>query len=81
MDGAPRKGAVGHGLGTRIMQARNSLGLGAGGAPVLVVVTLAPLPGSDLPPNAPRDRALLEAVLAAQAQALVAQAEAASRGH
>jgi exosortase A len=70
--------AVGHGLSTRLTQARNSL-LGGGGAPVLVVVTLRPDPAAGLPPNAPRDRALLEAVLAAQGDALVAQAAAASR--
>jgi len=70
--------AVGHGLATRLAQARNSL-VGGGGAPVLAVVTLAPLPGSDQPPSAARSRALLETVLAAQGDALVAQAAAASR--
>jgi exosortase/archaeosortase family protein len=70
---------AGHGLTTRLAQARNSL-LGGGGAPVLVVVTLRPDRAADLPANAPRDRALLEAVLAAQGDGLVAEAAAASRG-
>jgi hypothetical protein len=45
----------------------------------MVVVTLAANPAASLPPNGPRDRALLEAVLGAQGDTLVAEA-AASRG-
>jgi len=68
---------VGHGLTTRLTQARNALQ--GGGRPVLVAVLLRPDPTR--PPDADprRDRAVLEAVLAAQGDALVAQAAAASR--
>lgn len=70
--------AVGHGLTTRAAQARNSL-TGHAGGPVMVVLTLRPADASRPPPlNAQRDRALLQAVLAAQ-PALVAEAAALSR--
>lgn len=70
--------AVGHGLASRIAQARNSL-TGHAGGPVMVVLTLRPADASRPPPlNATRDRALLQAVLAAQ-DPLVAEAAALSR--
>lgn len=76
LDGRP----AGNGLSSRILQARNSL-LGGHGAPVLAVLVLRPEAGADLPVNAPRDRAVLEAVLAAQGAGLGAAAEDLSNNH
>ncbi|WP_158295545.1 exosortase A [Crenalkalicoccus roseus] len=73
LNGAP----TGGGLRSRIAQAWNSLG-GGGGAPVLAVVTLRPEGAGGLGP--PRERALLQAVLEAQAEGLAAQAVALSQG-
>lgn len=70
--------AVGDGLGTRLAQARNSLA-GGGGRPVLVHVQAEPREGAMVP--AARTRALLQAVLAAQADGLAAEAAARSREH
>jgi exosortase A len=74
LDGHP----AGNGLGPRILQAQNSL-LGGHGVPVLAVVALRPAPGQPMAVNAPRDQAVLEAVLAAQDPALPALAAARSR--
>lgn len=74
LDGRP----VGDGLRTRMTQARNSL-TGGGGRPVLVLVQARPREGATgLTPS--RERALLQAVLAAQGTGLAAEAAARSRG-
>jgi len=65
---------VGDGVGTRLRQARNSLAGGAG-RPVLAVVTLRTEGG----PGTGRERGLLQAVLQAQGEGLVAQARALSQ--
>ncbi len=70
---------VGDGIGTRLAQAKNSLGFGEGRPVVVAVEMRAP----DSAPEAllgPRVRALAEAILAAQAEGLAAQAAALSRG-
>jgi hypothetical protein len=72
LDGRP----TGGGLGSRLAQARNSLGLGAGGRPVLVVVRAIPAEGAA--PGAGRARQVLADALAAQA-GLAAEAAAGSR--
>jgi len=73
LDGRP----VGDGLRTRMTQARNSLA-GGGGRPVLVLVQARPRDGAPgLTPS--RERALLQAVLAAQGADLTAEASARSR--
>jgi hypothetical protein len=75
LDGRP----VGHGIATRLAQARNSLVAGSG-APVLVLVTLRGDPAQRVVEDGRRDRALLEAVLAAQGGGLVTEAATLSRG-
>jgi exosortase A len=73
--------AVGDGLRTRLAQARNSLGNGGEGRPVLVVLTLRHAAGGGVD-RLREDRALLQSVLAAQAadpRGLVAEAAALSR--
>ncbi len=70
--------AVGDGLRTRLAQARNSLGAGEGGRPVLAVVTLRHAASGSVE-QLREDRALLRAVLAAQAPGLVADVAALSR--
>ena len=70
---------VGDGIATRLAQAKNSLGLGEGRPVVAAVVLRTP----DSAPEAlsgPRVRALAEAILAAQAEGLAAQAATLSRG-
>ncbi|MCU0985161.1 MAG: exosortase [Acetobacteraceae bacterium] len=69
--------AVGDGLRTRLAQARNSLG-GGGGRPVLVLVQAQLREGAA--PTPARERALLQAVLAAQEANLAAVAAERSRG-
>lgn len=71
--------ATGGGLSARIAQARNSL-LGGGGAPVLAMVDLRADPTQPAVVDTRRDRAVLEAVLAAQADTLMAEAASLSRG-
>jgi exosortase A len=73
LDGRP----VGDGLRTRMTQARNSL-MGGGGRPVLVLVQGRPREGAQ-GLTATRERALLQAVLAAQGTGLAAEAAARSR--
>lgn len=70
---------VGDGLSSRIAQARNSL-VGGGGAPVLVVVRATPAAGG-VPLGAARERAVFQAVLAAQAAGPTADAASRSRGN
>jgi exosortase A len=69
---------AGHGLTARLTQARNAL-LG-GGRPVLVAVVLRPDPAASFAADTPQTRSVLEAVLAAQGEALVSEAAALSRG-
>jgi exosortase A len=73
LDGRP----TGGGVASRLAQARNSLGVGEGGRPVLVVVRARPMEGAA--PAAGRVRAVLADVLAAQRDGLLAEAAAASR--
>jgi len=68
--------AVGDGLATRAAQARNSLA-GGGGRPVFVVVSGVP---GEAPLSPQRERALFQAVLAAQ-RTLVAEAAERSRAN
>ena len=75
LDGRP----VGHGLATRLAQARNSL-FGGGGNPVLVVVSLRVAPSANQPEEPQSVRALLIATLIAQGDTLAADAAVRSRG-
>jgi exosortase A len=74
LDGRP----VGDGLRSRAAQARNSL-LGGGGSPVVASITLQAPEGGVVASTAARDRAMLEVLLAGQAEGLAAQAAALSR--
>ncbi|WP_114376219.1 exosortase A [Elioraea thermophila] len=70
---------VGDGIATRLAQAKNSLGLGAG-RPVVAAVELRAPEGAPEAVSGPRARAVAEALLAAQTEGLAAQAAALSRG-
>lgn len=69
---------VGDGMATRLAQAKNSLGFGEG-RPVVAAVELRAPDGAPEAVSGPRARALAEAILAAQAEGLAAQAAALSR--
>jgi len=71
--------AVGDGLASRLAQARVSLGLGTG-RPVVAAVEVQAPAGAAETVAGPRARALVEGLLAAQGEGLVAQAAALSRG-
>ncbi|HEV7268400.1 MAG TPA: exosortase A [Falsiroseomonas sp.] len=72
LNGAP----VGSGIRARIEQAWNSLG-GGRGRPVMVTLTLSPPTAGQLV-HAPRQRALIEAVLQAQGETIASRAAALS---